>query len=80
MTIVTQARGHSPPYLEADAAPGQDSDGARHGEPKLDKVASIVVTFNEGKQCKHNDYQPHFYLQTRHHLGQSRLSRAPCNV
>ena len=38
-----------PPYLEADAAPGQDSDGARHGEAKLDKVASIVITSNEAE-------------------------------
>ena len=33
-------------YLEADSAPRQDSDGARHGESKLDKVSSIVISFN----------------------------------
>ena len=52
MTIVTPVRGHPPPYLEANAAPGQDSDGARHGEPKLDKVASIMITFNEGTHVR----------------------------
>ena len=34
-------------YLEADAAPRQDGDGARHGESKLDKVSSIVISFRD---------------------------------